>query len=155
MSKAGATAPIFTGGGGTMNVGERVRAARMEKGWGPGDLAEASGVSRTAIHAIESGRVARPRARTARWIATALAVSVSDLLGDVGGPDYIPIGGPVSVGPGGRVVVRIAEGREPVVSVVSPLEPAQDPHDLDRVPGPAAAGGVALGVEPPGDRPQR
>lgn len=70
-----------------MTIGERIRALRFARGWGPDRLAAEAHVSRTSVWELEAGRVARPRAATVHLLAMALRVPVARLLGldDVAG----------------------------------------------------------------------
>ncbi|CAN0397428.1 unnamed protein product [Phaeothamnion confervicola] len=60
-------------------VGGKVRAARHDKGMTVEQLAAASGVGMRALINIEHGRT-MPRIDTAERIATALEMSLSDLV---------------------------------------------------------------------------
>lgn len=62
-----------------MAIAEIVRSLRYAKGWGPRELAEAAGVSRTSLFQIESGLTLRPRASTVKRLADALGVAVDRL----------------------------------------------------------------------------
>jgi transcriptional regulator with XRE-family HTH domain len=59
--------------------GERIRAARVERGWTQEDLAAAVGVSRSAVAQWETDRAGQLRANLTR-IAEALGISVEHLL---------------------------------------------------------------------------
>jgi len=61
------------------SVGERIRVVRRERGWTQGDLAEATGVSRSAVAQWETDRAGQIRDNLAR-IAEALDVSAEYLL---------------------------------------------------------------------------
>lgn len=66
-----------------MTVGERIRQARKEAGLTQKQLADKLGISPVNISQIENGRGKRgPAAATLRKIATALNITVSDLLSD-------------------------------------------------------------------------
>ena len=60
--------------------GARILQQRLVKGWGPDQLAEKAGISRTALYQLESEKTAQPRARTIERVARALGVSVEYLL---------------------------------------------------------------------------
>lgn len=59
--------------------GARIRAARLERGWTQDDLAEAVGVSRSAVAQWETDRAGQIRANLAR-ISEVLGVSVEQLV---------------------------------------------------------------------------
>lgn len=63
-------------------LAQRIRDFRYAKGWGPDELAHRAEISRTALYQIESGKTALPRAGTLRRIASALEVSMDQLLGE-------------------------------------------------------------------------
>lgn len=81
-------------------VGRRVRAARSARGWTLDRLADESGVSRRMIVNIESGS-SNAGITTLLRLATALRVSLADLVSDV-------------VAPGGDVVVTSPRDRRPL-----------------------------------------
>ena len=60
-------------------AGERIRKLRRAKGWRQIDLAQHSGVHEVHISDLERG-AREPGLRTLRKIATALDVTLSDLL---------------------------------------------------------------------------
>jgi transcriptional regulator with XRE-family HTH domain len=60
-------------------VGARIRSAREARGWTQGQLAEAVGVSRSAVAQWETERAGQVRANIAR-VARALDVSIEYLL---------------------------------------------------------------------------
>ena len=60
-------------------LGERIRKARLAKGWRQIDLAEQSGVNEIHISDLERG-VREAGIRTLKKIAVALDTTVSDLL---------------------------------------------------------------------------
>jgi transcriptional regulator with XRE-family HTH domain len=62
-----------------MSVGGRIRLVRAQRGWTQEALAEAVGVSRSAVAQWETDRAGQVRANLSR-IADALAVSVEYLL---------------------------------------------------------------------------
>lgn len=59
--------------------GARIRAARLERGWTQDDLAEAVGVSRSAVAQWETDRAGQIRANLTR-ISEVLEISVEQLL---------------------------------------------------------------------------
>lgn len=63
-----------------MDFARTVRTMRVARGWSQADLAEISGLSGPAISMLETGR-REPRADTAKRIAQALGVSMTELLG--------------------------------------------------------------------------
>ncbi len=67
----------------TIRAGSRVRAARLERGIGQGQLAAEAGISRQALSAIESGAYT-PNVTAALKLAQALGKTVESLFGDAG-----------------------------------------------------------------------
>lgn len=63
-------------------IGERIRAARVAKGWSQAQLVKASGVKQTTLTNYECGR-RRPSETAMRAIAAALDVTEASLVGDV------------------------------------------------------------------------
>src|SRR5262245_8874144 len=61
---------------------DRIRAARLERGLSQGELAEAVGLTRQAVYAIESNRYP-PNVTVALRLAQALGRHVEDLFGAV------------------------------------------------------------------------
>jgi transcriptional regulator with XRE-family HTH domain len=61
-------------------VGKRIRLLRLERNVHQSDIAEASGISRSHLSKIESGKVENPGLLTLERIAKALKVSISYLL---------------------------------------------------------------------------
>ena len=59
-------------------VGERVRAARLEKGWSQARLAKASGRTKLTILRLERGR-SEPQLATLEAVAAALGMTLADL----------------------------------------------------------------------------
>jgi transcriptional regulator with XRE-family HTH domain len=59
-------------------LGDRVRALRTAKGWTQEDLVETSGLDRSFIAQIESGR-RNPSLRTIARLARGLRVEIADL----------------------------------------------------------------------------
>ena len=64
-----------------MSISKRLKELREQKGLSVADLADAAGVSRPYIWQIESGRRGNPSADKIQKIATALGVTIADLLG--------------------------------------------------------------------------
>ena len=60
-------------------IGKRIKILRLERGLTQKDIEEATGISRSHISKIESGRVANPGLETLEKIARALKVSISFL----------------------------------------------------------------------------
>lgn len=56
------------------------RSARIRAGLSVAELSKRSGVSAQQLHKIEAGQHTRPRMETARAVAGALGVEVTDLL---------------------------------------------------------------------------
>src|SRR5215469_12887012 len=67
----------------TIRAGSRVRAARIERGIGQGQVAAEAGISRQALSAIESGAYT-PNVTAALRLAQALGKTVESLFGDEG-----------------------------------------------------------------------
>jgi transcriptional regulator with XRE-family HTH domain len=65
-----------------MTIGQRIRAAREEKGWKQRHLAAAIDRSESYVCAIETGAVANPGSEIITAIAQALGVTPNDLLLD-------------------------------------------------------------------------
>ena len=63
----------------TALIGKRIKILRLERGLTQGNIEEDTGVSRSHISKIESGKVANPGLDTLEKIAKALKVSVSFL----------------------------------------------------------------------------
>jgi transcriptional regulator with XRE-family HTH domain len=61
-------------------IGKRIRLLRLERNLHQGDIAEASGISRSHLSKIESGKVENPGLLTLERIAKALKVTISLLL---------------------------------------------------------------------------
>lgn len=70
-----------------MTLGERIKLLRNRKGWGPGELSEASGVSRAYLWQLETGGKDRPTLDTLEKLARALDVRVSQLAEDDPSPE--------------------------------------------------------------------
>lgn len=63
-------------------IGDRIRQYRTQKGWSLSRLADTAQVSKGYLHALENDRQGRrPGAETLYAIATALGVTMSDLMG--------------------------------------------------------------------------
>ncbi len=63
----------------TALIGKRIKILRLERGLTQRDIEEVTGVSRSHISKIESGKVANPGLDTLEKIAKALKVSISFL----------------------------------------------------------------------------
>ncbi|ABO49426.1 transcriptional regulator, XRE family [Desulforamulus reducens MI-1] len=63
-----------------MGIGENVIKLREAKNWSQQDLEEASKVPQSSISRIEKGLLRNPGVETVRKLATALNVSVAELL---------------------------------------------------------------------------
>ena len=61
-------------------IGKRIRLLRLERNLHQEDIAEASGISRSHLSKIESGKVENPGLLTLEKIAKALKVSIPYLL---------------------------------------------------------------------------
>jgi transcriptional regulator with XRE-family HTH domain len=93
-------------------VGEQLQAVRRHRGWSLRELAQASGLSLTTVHQVETGRTS-PGLGTLQSLANALGVSLGALF-DGHGPAapavYLPAGKrPGMPIPGGRIE-RLASG---------------------------------------------
>ena len=85
--------------------GLRIMRARIERGWSGKELSNRSGVSRTALWSIEFGK-SKPRPGTLLLIASALDLTVAQILGDDWTPadkKRDPSTGPLSTPDPGRV----------------------------------------------------
>ena len=71
-----------------MTIGERIKNARKDKGWSQSELGKALGVSQQMIAQFENSRK-NPKIETLDKIASALGVSVIDLLGDIVQPPNV------------------------------------------------------------------
>lgn len=60
-------------------MGYKIREARESKKLTQAELAKRSGVSRTIISGLESGRIVNTTAETLKKIATALGMQVQDI----------------------------------------------------------------------------
>ena len=63
-----------------MNVSAQVKALRLARGMGVADLARASGISAAYLHQIESGRRGNPSGEKLQRLATALGVTIPELI---------------------------------------------------------------------------
>lgn len=118
-------------------VGEQLQAVRSHRGWSLRELAQASGLSLTTVHQVETGRTS-PGLGTLQSLANALGVSLGALF-DGHGPGaaavYLPAGErPGMPIPGGRLE-RLASGlasqrlRGLVMTVGPGREPGTAPLD--------------------------
>jgi transcriptional regulator with XRE-family HTH domain len=57
-----------------LTIGQRIRSARLRKGWNQLDLAAKAGVSRTTLYQLERGAIPSPRAATLHRLASALEI---------------------------------------------------------------------------------
>lgn len=98
----------------TIRAGSRVRAARLERGIGQGQLAAEAEISRQALSAIEAGAYT-PNVTVALRLAQALGKSVESLFGDAGFENLtvslIEDSGGASSGVGARVGLARVGGR--------------------------------------------
>lgn len=67
-----------------MEVGERIRQLRQQRGMSINRLAAAAGVAHSVVSRLEHGHVTNPTAETLRRLATALEVPLTELLGIAG-----------------------------------------------------------------------
>jgi transcriptional regulator with XRE-family HTH domain len=129
-------------------VGEQLQAVRRHRGWSLRELAEASGLSLTTVHQIETGRTS-PGLGTLQSLATALGVTVSALFDDherTRPAVYAAVGERPGVAiPGGRLE-RLASGlpSQRLRGLVLTLGPRQETGPVPIVhPGQE----LALGLE--------
>jgi XRE family transcriptional regulator, master regulator for biofilm formation len=73
-------APAVTSANRPGAVGERIRALRMARGVGLGQLADQSGVSKGYLSALETGTETNPSLDVLNKVARALQVTLADLL---------------------------------------------------------------------------
>ena len=73
-----------------ITLAEFIKKKREEKNWSMRELAEKAGVSHSEIARIEKGERTNPSAQMLRAIATALHISITDLLEAVGLADTMP-----------------------------------------------------------------
>ena len=69
-----------------MDLGERIWELREERGWSQAELSRISGVARTTLTHIETGKNPFPRTPTLRRLARAFGIDVSELTGAPIGP---------------------------------------------------------------------
>lgn len=67
------------------SAGERIRRRRLDRGWTQGRLAQAAGISRAAVSAVESDRLS-PSVNAAIALAVALGSTVENLFGSQAAP---------------------------------------------------------------------
>jgi len=72
-----------------MSLGENLKQARERKGVSQAKLAETTDLSVYTISRIECGATVRPQRETVEVLASALDVSVDDLLADNGRPERV------------------------------------------------------------------
>jgi transcriptional regulator with XRE-family HTH domain len=65
----------------TAHLGERLRRARLARGWTQAELAYAAGMAMPSISELERSEQRRPRRTTIRCLALALGVTESALTG--------------------------------------------------------------------------
>lgn len=69
--------------GGYMNIGEKIRNARLEKGLTQEALGELLGVQKSAIAKYESGRVVNIKRSTLKKISEVLGIRPAELITDI------------------------------------------------------------------------
>src|SRR5438128_2102589 len=69
-------------------LAKQLRTLRLRKGWNMDRVAAAAGISRTTLHHLERGAVARPRAATLHRLARVLDVPVERLCHEVRSPAF-------------------------------------------------------------------
>ena len=65
-----------------MDIGQKIRIARIEKGMTQEELGNILGVKKSAIAKYEGGRVVNIKRKTLQKIATVLDIKGSELIGD-------------------------------------------------------------------------
>jgi transcriptional regulator with XRE-family HTH domain len=65
-----------------VQLGQTIRSLRTGKGWSLAQLAEKSGVSKAYLSDLENGSAGKPNIQYVYSVATALAVTLDDLLGE-------------------------------------------------------------------------
>ena len=65
-----------------VRLGQTIRSLRLGKGWSLSDLAEQSGVSKAYISDLENGNAGKPNIQYVYSVATALDVTLDELLGE-------------------------------------------------------------------------
>jgi len=68
----------------SLRLGQRVRVARLRRGWSVAELAEKVGVNRNTITALEHGK---PGTSFGVWLSTLWALGLEGTLADVAAPD--------------------------------------------------------------------
>jgi len=69
-------------------IGERIKSAREKKGWSQYKLAKEADVRPSTISQIESGARQKPSIDVLQKVASALSLTVSQLLGQTSGDDF-------------------------------------------------------------------
>jgi len=62
------------------SLGKNIRKLRLQKSWSQDELAREANIPYTTMTKVETGVIKKPSVFTVRQIATALDVSVDDLL---------------------------------------------------------------------------
>lgn len=65
-----------------LRLGQTIRTFRLGKGWSLSDLAVKSGISKAYISDLENGSAGKPNIQYVYGVATALGVTLDELLGD-------------------------------------------------------------------------
>lgn len=65
-----------------VRLGQTIRSLRLGKGWSLSELAEQSGVSKAYISDLENGNAGKPNIQYVYSVATALGVTLDELLGE-------------------------------------------------------------------------
>lgn len=68
----------------SLRLGQRVRVARLRRGWSVADLAEKVGVNRNTITALEHGK---PGTSFGVWLSALWALGLERTLAEVAAPD--------------------------------------------------------------------
>lgn len=67
----------------TMNIGQKIKKARLEKGYTQEELAELIGVKKSAVAKWENGRVSEIKRSNLKKLSTSLNIEVNSLLDDI------------------------------------------------------------------------
>ncbi len=92
---------------------KRLDQLMATRGWGPGELAERTGLSYNAIYKLRSGAGQRPAAETIARLAVALGTTTDFLLGLT---DYMHPASDMPLTPGSVEIVEILNRLPPIVA---------------------------------------
>jgi transcriptional regulator with XRE-family HTH domain len=71
------------GGGGILDIGKRIKRARLEKGYTQEALADMVGVKKSAVAKWENGRVSEIKRSNLNMLSKALGINPNSLLDDI------------------------------------------------------------------------